>query len=74
MGKKWRKSFGVFSIRFLQISILLGIFIFIEQLILGYIPASDLVDIFVLLLIFLLGLGVLALNWLIFEINRIAKD
>ncbi len=74
MGKKWRKSFGVFSIRFLQISILLGIFIFIEQLILGYIPASDLVDIFALLLIFLLGLGVLALNWLIFEINRIDKD
>ncbi len=74
MGKKWRKSIGVFSIRFLQISILVGIFIFIEQLILGYIAAPDIVDIFALLLIFLLGLGVLALNWLIFEINRIDKE
>ena len=74
MSKKRQKTISVIMICFLQISILLGLFIFIEQLILGYIPAPDTVDIFALLLIFLLGLGVLALNWLIFEINRIEKE
>ena len=74
MFKRRQKSISIFCIRFLQISILLGIFIFIEQLILGYFPTSDIIDIFALLLIFLLGLGVLALNWLIFKINRIDKE
>ncbi len=74
MGKKWQKSIGVFSIRVLQISAVLGILICVGQIVLGYAPAPDLVDMVALVVLFLLGLWVLALNWLIFEWNRIDKE
>ena len=73
MGKKWQKSIGVVVIRFLQIAIILGILIYTELIVLGYAPAPDIVDMLALLLLFLLGLLVLALNWLIFKLNRIDK-
>jgi hypothetical protein len=73
MGKKWQKSIGVVVIRFLQITIILGILIYTELIVLGYAPAPDIVDMLALLLLFLLGLLVLALNWLIFKLNRIDK-
>jgi len=73
VDKKWQKSIGVLAIRLLQISIVLGILICVGQIVLGYAPAPDIVDILALLLLFLLGLCVLALNWLIFELNKIGK-
>jgi len=73
MGKKWRKSNGGFAIRFLQITIVLGILFCVKQIVLGFAPAPDIVDILVLLLLFLLGLFVLALNWLIIELDKIKK-
>ena len=74
MGKKWQKSIGVLVIRLLQITIVLGILIYTELIILGYAPAPDIVDMLVLVVLFLLGLCVLALNWLIFKLNRIDKE
>lgn len=73
MGKKWQKSIGVLVIRFLQIIMVLGIIVYTELIVLGYAPAPDIVDMLALLLLFLLGLLVLALNWLIFKLNRIDK-
>ena len=73
MGKKWQKSIGVLGIRLLQITIILAILICVGRIVLGYTPAPDIVDILALLLLFLLGLFVLALNWLIFELNKIGK-
>lgn len=73
MGKKWQKSIGVLGIRLLQITIILGILICVGRIVLGYAPAPDIIDILALLLLFLLGLFVLALNWLIFELNKIGK-
>jgi len=74
MGKKWQKSIGVFVIRFLQITIVLGIIIYTEMIILGYAPAPDIVDVLALIVLFLLGLCAVTLNWLIFELNRIDKE
>ena len=71
--KKLQKTIGVLVILFSQITIGLGILICVGQIVLGYAPAPDIVDILALLLLFLLGLCVLALNWLIFEINKIKK-
>jgi len=74
MGKKWQKSIGVFSIRVLQITIVLGILICVGQIVLGYAPAPDIVDMLALMVLFLLGLFVLALNRLTFEFIRIDKE
>ena len=74
MGKKWQKSIGVVVIRFLQIIMVLGIIIYTELIVLGYAPAPDIVDMLALIVLFLLGLCVLALNWLIFELNRIDNE
>jgi len=74
MGKKWQKPIGVLVIRFLQIIMVLGIIIYTELIVLGYAPAPDIVDMLALIVLFLLGLCVLALNWLIFELNRIDKE
>lgn len=72
-GQKMAKIIGVLVIRLLQITIILGILICVGQIVLGYAPAPDIVDMLTLLLLFLLGLCVLVLNWLILELNKIEK-
>ena len=52
MGKKWQKSIGVFSIRVLQITVVLGILICVGQIVLGYAPAPDIVDMLALMVLF----------------------
>ncbi len=74
MRRKWQKSIGVVSIRVLQITVIIGILICVGQIVLGFNLASDTVDMLALMVLFLLGLIVLALNWLVFEQNKIDKE
>jgi hypothetical protein len=74
MRRKWQKSIGVVSIRVLQITVIIGIFICVGQIVLGFTPAPDNVDMLALMVLFLLGLIVLALDWLVFELNQIDKE
>lgn len=74
MRTKWSTKIGILGARILQAIIVLGILLCIGQIVLGYAPAQDIVDMVALIVLFLLGLGALALNWLIFEWNRIDKE
>ncbi len=73
MSKKWQRGIGVFIVRLLQITILTGMLFYVRRIVLGFSPAPDLVDILTFLVLVLLGILILALNWLIFEANKIEQ-
>jgi hypothetical protein len=73
MRKKWQRVMSTFVVRVLQITILIGILFYINQIVLGFSPAPDLVDIISLSVLVLLGMIILSLNWVLFEVNKVEE-
>jgi hypothetical protein len=70
MGKESQTSIGILRVRFLQIILVSGMLICVGYIVLGFTPSVEIDAILALILLLLLGLFVLAVNWLIFELNR----
>ena len=70
MGKESQKTIGILRVRILQIILVSGMLICVGHIVLGITPSVETDAILALILLLFLGLFVLAVNWLIFEINR----
>ena len=66
MGKESQTAIGILRDRFLQIILVSGILICVGHIVLGNTPSVEIDAILALILLLLLGLFVLAVNWLIF--------
>ncbi|MGD9092291.1 MAG: hypothetical protein PVF74_05560 [Anaerolineales bacterium] len=70
MRKESQTAIGILRVRFLQIILVSGMLICVGHIVLGNPPSVEIDAILALILLLLLGLLVLAVNWLIFELNR----